>query len=348
MMVMHKAVKNLHKNQEAFVSIFSVLIIMAILTLVMVGFSNVTRRAQRATLDNQLNTQAYYAAESGVNDAIAYLKTNPDFRKTECQGTTGGFTYGNNLDAGLNVGYTCLLINGANDFRFSAVPITAEGAAKVFPFEATADNISTFDVTLDAVGGGAVIPTTAAAPSVLVPMNDASRPANSLGVLRADLVPISDLDRGVLARRTYTFYLVFTTTGSSGVQTVPNDTADQGRIVHAACAAAPCKTTIRLSPGSDTAYRMRLQSIYAPVSVIIDNIRNGSGGSVTISKGQPIVDVTGKAGDVLRRIQVRVPYENYGASSPLAIEAGDSICKRLIVTPGNTSTDMPADPACNL
>ena len=340
--------QKLHKNEQAFVSIFSVLIIMAILTLVMVGFSNVTRRAQRTTLDNQLNTQAYYAAESGINDAIAYLKTNPDFRKSECQGTTGGFTYNNNLDAGLNVGYTCLLINGANDFRFSAVPITAEGAAKVFPFEATAGNPALFDVTLDAIGGSAVIPTTAASPSVLVPQNDASRPANSLGVLRVDLVPISNLNRDALASSGYTFYLVFTTTGSSGTQTVTSGTQNQGSIVHAACAAAPCKTTIRLNPGTATAYRMRLQSIYSPVSVIIDNIRNGAGGTLTMTKGQPIIDVTGKAGDVLRRVQVRVPYESYGATSSLAIETADSICKRIIVRPSNTTTDMSSDPACTV
>ncbi len=348
MLMKSGTIKNIHKDQQAFVSIFSVLIIMAILTLVMVGFSNVTRRAQRATLDNQLNTQAYYAAESGVNDAIAYLKINPDFRKTECQGATGGFTYGNNLDAGLNVGYTCLLINGANDFRFSAVPITAEGAAKVFPFEASASNIGTFDLTLNAVSGTAVVPTTAAAPSVLVPMNDASRPANSLGVLRVDLVPIANLDRNSLAKNGYTFYVVFTRGGTSGTHTVTSDTQNQGSIVNARCDTAPCKTTIQLSPGSATAYRMRLQSVYSPVSVIIDNIKNGSGGSVTITKGQPIIDVTGKAGDVLRRIQVRVPFESYGATSSLAIETADSICKRLIVTPANTTTDMPADQACNL
>jgi len=39
--------------------------------------SNITRQAQRRTLDDQLNTQAFYAAESGINDA------KPHFRLTQ-------------------------------------------------------------------------------------------------------------------------------------------------------------------------------------------------------------------------------------------------------------------------
>jgi Tfp pilus assembly protein PilX len=91
-------------NQSGFVSIVVCLIIMVILTLVTIGFSKLMGRAQRQALDRQLSTQAFYAAESGVNDALLVYKSDP----TKLDKTCG--TVKNIIDT--SVAATCVFSDG--------------------------------------------------------------------------------------------------------------------------------------------------------------------------------------------------------------------------------------------
>jgi hypothetical protein len=62
-----------NKNQSGIVSILIVIIIMSLLSLVSLGFSKLMNREVRQSLDTELNAQAFYSAESGVNDARIFL-----------------------------------------------------------------------------------------------------------------------------------------------------------------------------------------------------------------------------------------------------------------------------------
>src|SRR3954464_6641054 len=60
--------KNAKLNSEAgMASFLIVMILMLVITLIVIGFAQVTRRNSREALDRQLSSQAFYAAESGVN-----------------------------------------------------------------------------------------------------------------------------------------------------------------------------------------------------------------------------------------------------------------------------------------
>jgi len=65
--------ESLQRNQSGMVSIMVTMILMIVMSLIVVGFAQVSRRNQRVALDRQLSTQAFYAAESGVNDAREFL-----------------------------------------------------------------------------------------------------------------------------------------------------------------------------------------------------------------------------------------------------------------------------------
>ena len=78
--------RNSKINEAGFIAIFSVLVIMGILTLLTIGFSNVTRQAQKRALDDHLNTHAFYAAESGINIA----KSKPLVDKPDCEPPSPG------------------------------------------------------------------------------------------------------------------------------------------------------------------------------------------------------------------------------------------------------------------
>lgn len=114
-----KSMSRLGKNEQGMVSILVTLIMIIVITLIVLGFSQITRNNQRQALDNQLSTQAYYAAESGVNAAVNYL-TDPVHVGTgfntvgNCSTfintlTTSGLS--NTLDTNTNTKYTCLMVN---------------------------------------------------------------------------------------------------------------------------------------------------------------------------------------------------------------------------------------------
>jgi hypothetical protein len=325
----------MNKNNNGFVSIFSVLIIMSVLTLIMVGFSQVVRRASVSNLNDQLSTQAFYAAESGVNAAITYLKTAGAADKTSCNSGPAGSptTSTTNLDSALQVGYTCVLISkSAPDIKFSSVPVQGTAAPKIVTLDSgNAANIPTgLDVTLGSTSGSAFV---SASSGGELPQ-ESSRPATVLGMLRVDMVPTSgSLDRAALSNG-YTFFLDFSTSGTNGSANVYKG-VQAGELVRVKCAAAPCKATINLNNSGSQAYSLRLQSIYSPLKVTIDKV-TGPAGAIKLVNGQSIVDVTGQANSVYRRVQVRLPAEG-NLSTPFSLLTADSICKKLEITPGNTT-----------
>src|SRR5688572_9640470 len=61
--------KEIIKSEKGIVSIVVTMTIMIVLTLIVIGFAQLSRREQEQAVERQLNTQAFYSAESGVNDA---------------------------------------------------------------------------------------------------------------------------------------------------------------------------------------------------------------------------------------------------------------------------------------
>lgn len=342
---MIKHMVRLRHREEAFISIFTVMVIMALLTLVAVGFSNITRKAQRRVLDNQLNTQAFYAAESGVNDAKKVIETIGISSKTECQGAVGSSIFKYDLDTTLDVGYTCVLINSTlPDIEIASVPQEGNGSPKVVAFESSTNTaIKSFKVTWDATNelkGLATIADAPTYPNILSP--DTTWGDDKLGVLRLDLAPSDgSLDRTTITDGSYTFFLYPSTNGGSGPYTVGTTIGNQGSLVQVDCAngTSPCSATINLSPGSSSKYVMRLQSLYNDTWVDISDVRDASPTPVSLQNAQTVVDVTGRASDVFRRIQVRLPIQTHGMLPSFAIQSADSICKRLLVG-GTTVVDL--------
>lgn len=118
---------SMKNNQSGFASIIIAMVLILVLSLMTVGFAQLMQREQRSALDKQLSSQAYYAAESGVNDAVAAINNGFDTSKTTCAPYTSAqantldsgnpkspaSTYLTNNQVGADTGakYTCLLIN---------------------------------------------------------------------------------------------------------------------------------------------------------------------------------------------------------------------------------------------
>ncbi len=149
------------QNKEAgFVSLFSVIFFMLLLTVITLGFLRIMGIEQQQSLDNDLTSSAVAAAESGIEDgkrAIVAYNTTTDatlkaalasaFGSTACDSLTSSSTIRGalNIDSGgnaignsaLNQYYTCLTVNlnspnyinnetaGTSDY----VPLVAVGGA---------------------------------------------------------------------------------------------------------------------------------------------------------------------------------------------------------------------------
>lgn len=352
----------IHKNnmaenkQGGFVSIIVTLVIMLVISLIVIGFARLTRREQRQSLDRQLSTQAYYAAETAVNDIEDALKngiTVPE-NTTDCSATINNTaifpTPKNQIDA--TTSYSCLFVDTSPpSLEYTSIAVDS---SKVIPLQdKNGGPINNVLVSWEDKGGGTnMAGCSSATPTVLPP---ASGWNCDTGMMRVDIVPISgSLNRDALIDGTMTVYLHPSTSGTAATNTGYGSNAgfgNQGRIIGARCNSLPgpkqCNFTFTGLGG--TSYVMRLKSIYRSSSATV-KAENGAGGTLELVGAQTLVDSTGKANDVLRRIQVRIPTPAFNAPFPeAAIHSVGNMCKRFgWAPPSYYLPDISTYPECDV
>jgi len=325
--------ESLQRNQSGMVSIMVTMILMIVMSLIVVGFAQVSRRNQRVALDRQLSTQAFYAAESGVNDAREFLKgvADPSLvpAKTGCTDNVGGY-YASlpNRTLSSGVTYSCLLINPTPTvLQYNNI---GEQGTVVPLISATGAAINT--ITLEYQAKNASNTPTANCPTTI--KNQFKPSANwncEYGVLRFDLVDVSgNKDANGYQAATMTSFVVPIKSGSTTASFSPGNNT----LIGTACTDTSCKLTINSGLGG-TQYYMRVSSLYKESTMNISAA--GPGGNVKLANAQVIIDATGKAQDVLRRIQVHMPLSGLTSNNQLpdnAIQTTDSICKRFSIMDG--------------
>jgi hypothetical protein len=162
--------------------------------------------------------------------------------------------------------------------------------------------------------------------------------ANRPGVLQFSITPLGDLSRAGLMNNTFTVYLYPVSGGSGTVAYNSGGAGANGSIVAANCnvsngAKYPCRATITGLVAFGTGpYLFRVIDHYDPSNVSINGKDSLTGTSIKFD-GQHQIDVTGKAHEVLKRIQVRVPKKV--SSDSLAKDAleSQSTCKHFSTDP---------------
>src|SRR5579862_3283 len=99
-------------RQQGVVSIMVTMIMMVVISLLVLGFAEIAKNEQRSSLDNALSVQAYYAAESGINDARAVIDatiaSGGIIQSKNICGAQGNYTLNGTVNVNFNVSYTCL------------------------------------------------------------------------------------------------------------------------------------------------------------------------------------------------------------------------------------------------
>lgn len=325
--------ESIHANQKGMVSIMVTMILMIVISLIVLGFAQISRRNQRQSLDRQLSTQAFYAAESGVNDALDKINTSGVFpipAKKTCTDTGNGFysSLNKDVDAAHGVSYSCLTVNPSPK-QLSYTNVDTTGT--VIPLiSGDGSNFSTLKMEFKSTTGSTT-PATGCKTSVNSQFTPTTSWTCGYGVIRIDLVPATGaLTAASLQAATHTIFAVPFSSGGTATYDYANG-ADKYKVFGLTCSNTSCVLNIQ---GLNTnQYYMRVSSIYQASALTITGT-NVSGGAATFNGAQIVVDATGKAQDVLRRIQVHAPANGDGSKNQLpnnALQSNDSICKRFSV-----------------
>ena len=326
-------IRSAQSSQRGIISIMMTIVMMLVISLIVLGLAQISRREQRVSTDNQLSAQAFYAAESGVNDVIALLRANTSVPpKTSCSDTTSPYDALNPVVAN-GVSYSCVLVDPSPTSIFGK----AGSSPSVYSLETTS---SLSSVTFswgpgDGQAGNVITGCPSALSNVnLFPTTIWSCP---YAILRVDLVDASTLNRDALVSNTQTAFLVPSAAGTLG--------ASGSTIRGASCNTGTQVCSYTFSGLSGNAYYARVSAIYTNGALTI------CGNDCTAEfKSQANIDVTGKAQDVLRRVRVTVDLAagNQNRAAQAAILSGDSICKRFKINANGTAAgDYTGFPSCN-
>ena len=336
------------QDQRGIVSILVTMIIMIVLTLIVTGFAQLARREQRAALDNQLNTQAFYAAESGVNDARRARTDGFNGEKTTCPADPASpfvSLRNNNVSADGLIQYSCLLIKSRLPYTLHQVSTDSSRIVPMNTYSSAGALTNVGSLEFEWTGNsGSALPSSA--PNSLPPQSGWGG-SNRIGMLRVDVIPVpGSISGGNLSAGMMTFFAYPQGAAASGQVAYG---AGNGSIVSASCdsATGQCKATLTgLGAAGTSKFYVRIKALYTSITVKTTAIDVG-GNSLLIEGAQAEIDSTGKANDVLKRIKVRVDdgSETSGMDNfpEYPLETKNDICKKLEVWPGGvTNTSLTA------
>ncbi len=322
-------------NQQGIGSLLFTMIMIVVISMIVLGFAQLARRNQRQTLDHQLSSQAYYAAESGVNTALHILRSPHFNESTGDNNNCNQFLTNNGANPKLNPSeptgatYTCVLVD--------------QGALDYLEYKNKVSQNNAVVVPINPVGSLTGITFTWDKPSGSVDpiancKNDANLPSATsyncpYGMMRIDIIPVSagaNYNIANLQQSNKTFFVKPT----QGSPTSFGLADINSPLQKAGCSDANCQVTITGMGGS---YALHISSVYAPLPTL--KIAASDSG-VKLAGAQVVIDATGRSQDVLRRIKVRAPVKDQDVSVTGAIVSNQAICKRFTVGNGITSNDQ--------
>jgi len=161
-----------------------------------------------------------------------------------------------------------------------------------------------------------------------------SHPASE-GVIRRDTIgnkisylnPVNNISGTVTASE-----FEIKTTGSNPTNQVSN----KPKCTKGEGVSYVCRLTVT---GLSGVNYLRLTSIYRGTNIRITMFRTGNSNSLKFSNAQAKIDVTAQAGDVIRRVEARIPLRPADLLPDEAITTADQLCKLITITGAESAED---------
>ncbi|MHB1865529.1 MAG: hypothetical protein ACYCPS_05245 [Candidatus Saccharimonadales bacterium] len=368
----NKYLKSLNRSQSGYASFVITFVTIIVVSLIVVAFASDSRLEQKNSLANTEATQAYYAAESGINDAYAVIKadlasnvTPPATNGCATPGSAYVNTSTSNVVNNSNVEYTCVIVNPTPNFLSKQGVQPGEGV--VFPIDTnnssnppgndaikyiTVSWVEDTNASLSFSG----CPSNANSPAATLPNYSTYTSGNcNAPVVQLDLISGSDLSNDISSNnafaspQTTVFLEPISYNGSIGVDTPPGSFVSNDKVFYVQCGSSSpaaegqyaCTQSIKVK--QDTIYYVHLQTFYTNstnVSITVQNSSPSSGRNLNISGSQVLIDSTGEANGQLKRIQETICDNVYCSSlSPdAAIQSTQCIDKNFTVYNGANTT----------
>ncbi len=342
-------------DQSGLGAIVIVSIFVSVVTMIVLGFSTVVRREQRQSLDQQLNSQARFAAESKINELLALYRENPAhplFATSTPFGSCGDATGAVESSPDFDIDITCVQINRSpNSLEFSNVS-TEESTVTYIQPDATPINriVISWDIPPPSANQQSTCRTASYASGNIFPSTLGG--STEVGMLRFDLVPLGgSLDRLSLSESQLSGVLIPSTTGTETITYSSANTISTKPVLAGRCftGAGPftvfgqdvyrARVVINV-PNANTPYMLRLKSMYRPVQRVKVNGVNSSNDSVQLAREQISVEVTARSADVLSKVNAR--FGQFSAAAELipssAVHVINGLCKDMTTEPNGTQS----------
>jgi len=361
-----------YRNQQSgFVSILTVIFFVILMSVLTISFLRLVTDQQTQVLDDDLSKGALAAAQSGVEDAkrgLLYCRGLPAgaardncyaaLTNDTCPGMAGNAALVSALglnrrpDGAIQVGdpvnnpinnqrYTCVTTEINTD---DVVGSLSETSTTLVPLRGlTTFNQVRFSWHQIGVDATATMPnSTAQLSEQAVPRKADWRSGTTPYVSMARLQFFAYNPTQTLTSQRDSsaamFLVPYRQSGVGGfaVGSINPNWAGDKRI-EIRCAGGPaymCTATITIPPSAPTRdYYLALKSFYNSSRYKIELLNNGV--TVPFNDVQPVVDSTGAAGDVFKRVMSRIEYEGDNFETSNVIESGGAICKDFYVVRGD-------------
>lgn len=342
-------------SESGAMAMITVVFLALLLSIMTLSFVRLSVREQRQAIDDSLTNRAFYAAESGLEDAKRALQRNFDtdpgndvvLNATSCRAADLPLlTYDTPanpdavvLSADLNTFYTCQLIDlSPPDYQ---AELDEWGAVTLPLVPAGGGAFSNVVIEWHQKGpspynGDYVLPASAATPN----LDDYGTWRTGVGrpaMLRAQF--FSTPASGNLSRASFASTAGFLRPSDNGLTTAQSVSAvgydknvlnfrceDLGTISDGEYAC----TAILSGFDSSRLNYLHLNSLYRSTNVRVSLV-SSTGSELPMQDAQAIVDVTGRASDVYRRIEARVALTQVYPLPDYAIWANEEICKDFTI-----------------
>ncbi len=346
-------------NQSGAVSIVSVVIFITIITVVVFAYLLSSLSQQRNAVNFDMGTRAYYAAESGIQDAVRAMNPGSIVGKEDCKPFNGGSSGklgASAVDYGLD--YTCQIID----------PTPADITGVIEPGGKTA-MVKIEPASVGNNPGKLVIKwsqKTDSGEEPLIPRDDGTQSLKKANQWSSNagkwhsMLRLTVIDHpltGPFSRANINQRVAFlnpvkddvSLTFDKNLALSPENLISDAKCERSDNASSEysCTKSITLTGYDFNAHTLyvRIGAIYRTTEFslqIIDSANN----PIQLNNAQVVVDVTGRAKNVYRRVKQAFPLTNYveDTETDSAVIAGEGICKNFSVTTVPTEFFEQCDP----
>ena len=349
--------RRIRNNNEGIVSILVTIIFTIVIGLIIVGFSEASRNQARQTLDNQLSSGSYYAAQSGINELENILKSPPASLSNQqsCCPISSCTSLSFSSASGSTI--TCYSYNIQPAVLTANLGMNQGSIIHVNPIKPSGGG-SDYRLTFSWTASGAKTPN--GCQKLTLPTYDLYTYTSvnynatcSPGAIKADMSVDPSVcrnnpdERGCLYNNSHSLFMipqrnkVARTATHQGVAWNTNIIAAQSTVspyIVYTQRPSPFSTTVNVnvicSYTTNYCEWINLRALYAPSTVSVSATDITTITPVAFKNSQAQIDVTAKTQNVVRRLVANVNISS--SSTPtnvpnFAIQATNSICKRITV-----------------